>query len=482
MDAQSTIKRGLFWLGSANLAMRLIELASTVVVLWFLSKDDLGLATTSWSVAVIIESFNGLGVGVALVQAKEIDRDQLDTLFWYCIGLAALALPAIWIGAPWLAAFYRQPVLTRMIRVSALRLVFAALALVPLQMLNRELRFRDVATIQASAAGLAAIMKVALAASGFGAWALVLGHAAEGLFTALGAQLVSPFVPRLRFELERVRSMLRFGAKAASSGIVYQGYRNLDYFAIGKLWGQDMLGVYRVAFDLAMIPATAALDVVNRTAFPTYSRIGVSQPARLKEAFTWVLRSLSLLVGPITVFVAFAARPILSLIARGAFVSAAPMVRILCVAAFLRTLAQLVPQLLHATGRPGLAFFDSIVTTLGFAGSTALLVRLFGADLGASTVALAWVTTYVIALGFLFAFARSVVPLSVGDVARALSGPLTGALVLAAALWAVSSSGLERLDRWEILGVEAAAAALVCAGFYRYGLGMRFRDLLPRSR
>jgi O-antigen/teichoic acid export membrane protein len=480
-DAQSTIKRGLLWLGSANLVMRLIELASTVVVLWFLGKDDVGLATMAWSVAIIVESFNGLGVGVAMVQAEKVDREQLDSIFWYCAGLAAAVVLATWFAAPWMADFYDEPVLIGMIRVSSLRLPCAALALVSLQTLNRDLCFREVATVQSIAAGLAATAKVGLAAGGFGAWALVIGHVAEGLFTLLGAQVAAPFLPRSGFSLQRIRPMVRFGLKAASSSIVYQSYRNLDFFVVGKLWGQQALGLYRVAFDLAMIPATALMDVVNRTAFPTYSRIGVSQPERLRDAYLWLVRSLALMVGPVTVFVALAADPLLALIAEGRFRSAAPLVQILCVAAFLRTQAQLVPQLLHATGRPGLAFFDSVVTGLAFAGVATVLVHFVGTSLGPVTVSIAWIVAYSVALVFLVAFARLVIPLGVLALLRTLVHPVTGIVLIGGGLLALGVFDLSRLASWQLLGVDLFVALVVCACYYRFGLGLRPRDVLPGS-
>uniref|UniRef100_UPI00255739B9 oligosaccharide flippase family protein n=1 Tax=Klebsiella pneumoniae TaxID=573 RepID=UPI00255739B9 len=81
-EAQQQLKRGLIWLGSAAAIGRLVDVASTITVLFFLTKEEVGVATIAWAIGMVLEAVGRLGLGVAILQADEVSRNQLDTAFW----------------------------------------------------------------------------------------------------------------------------------------------------------------------------------------------------------------------------------------------------------------------------------------------------------------------------------------------------------------------------------------------------------------
>jgi O-antigen/teichoic acid export membrane protein len=429
MDARSHIKRGLFWLGSASLAAQLFDLFSTFAVLWFLTKTDMGVATLAWTIAVIVESFNGLGVGTAMLQAPSISRRQLDSIFWYTTGLAALLVALISATSPLLAAYYDAPDLRNMIVLSASKLLFVGAALVPLQMMNRKLRYREIGAVQTLATFLAAALKVALAATGWGAWALVIAFFAQGVFTFLGAVVAEPFAPKFYFNFREIRDLVVFGAKVATSGIIYHFYRNADYLAVGRLLGNEALGVYRVAFDIAMTPAMTLLNIVNRTAFPVFSRL-TERRQELAETFLWIQKNLGLLSMPIAIFIAFGAEDLMFVIGKSQWIAAAPAIRVLAAAAWLRCLAQTFPQLFHACGRPSFAVYDSLASLIVLGASFMGWLVVLGERLGILAVCYAWLAAYPILLSFLSILARRLIPLEPRAFFSILSHPFVIALLL----------------------------------------------------
>jgi O-antigen/teichoic acid export membrane protein len=78
-EAQHQLNRGLIWLGSAAAIGRVADLASTIAVLFFLSKEEMGGATIAWAIGMVLEAVCRLGLGVAILQAKDVTRIQLDT-------------------------------------------------------------------------------------------------------------------------------------------------------------------------------------------------------------------------------------------------------------------------------------------------------------------------------------------------------------------------------------------------------------------
>jgi len=478
-DAESKVRRGFFWLGASGGALRVFDLAGSFVILWLLTAEQMGLASLAWTVAVIIESFNGLGVGVALVQAEQLDELETDSLFWFSSVVGLLLSLGVALLSPSIAQAFGRAPYWPMLAVASSRLAFMSVALVPMQLLLRRLEFKSLAVVQTLAAGLGAITKIALLLSGAAAWALVIAHAAEGLFTLLAVYLVAPFWPKLRFSAQRTRHFLRFGAKASAATILYQSYRNLDFVIVGKAFGVATLGAYRIAFDVATVPALAVLDVVNRTAFPIYSRIGLGHPAALKRLFLSMTMRLALVSGPLAVLLMSFAPEILTLVSGSRWLAAGPMIMVLCWAAFLRTLTQSIPQLFHAAGRPDLAAYDSLLTLPCFLGSGWLLVTLFGSVLGANAVSLAWIATYLVTLTVLYFMTRSIIPLRALEFAKALSQPLALMGLLFGALSLIRPLLQRALPSPASTLVSLACGIGLVFGYARFVLKIR---LSPKAR
>ncbi len=475
------IKRGFVWLGAASAVARVLDALATIGVLWFVSREQLGLATLAWSIGVFVEAFNGFGVATALVQAPELERATLSDAFWYTMGLALALIALVWAAAPLLAELWGARALAPLIRVSALKLLLVGAALVPLQILNRAMRFERIAAANTLVSLGSGLTTLALAYAGLGAWALVLGQLGYGLTIALAAYSFQPFRPRFTFSPRRFKPFAAFGARAASAGIVYQLYRNADYFFMGRYLGVAEVGLYRVAFDLAITPTQTVLNVVNRAALPGYARLQTDRPA-LARAFAWTAKSLMLMLAPVTVFVAAGARDVLSLVDEGRWIEAAPVTAWLSWAALLRSLALLFPQLFHAVGRPGLALLDSLVSAALLCACFVIALSGFGATAGVMAMGWAWFTGAVLLLGVLYLLARVVLPLSLSVLARNLV-PGAGGLLVLALLSALCDRLLPaQVSPASALVLRSLALAVGYWAYLRFALAVRWRDIATGER
>lgn len=469
------IRRGFVWLGAASAVARVLDAASVLVVMWFVTREQIGLATLAWSVAVFLEAMNGMGLSTALLQARETPQEKLTTAFWYTLGLATLLVLLVSGLSPFIAAFFAEPDLGPMLIVSSTKLWFVGAALVPLNQLNRATRFERIAVISTFATLGAGLLTCVLAVAGYQAWALVLGQTSHGLFTAIFAYIAHPFHPRGRPRLSALRSEVVFGAKAASASILHHFYRNADYYLLGRILGTSAVGVYRVAFDLAMTPTLAVSTVVNRSALPVYARLK-DTPEQLRAAFLWTLRSLGVLLSPVTALLLFVADDLLSLVNHGRWMDAAPMVRWLAVAALLRCIAQIFPQLFHALLRPMFAVYDSLLTMcllLGFL----LLGLLLAGDQGPVVAAWAWTAVYPLTLIVLTRLAQRLVPLRATELFSAL-GHAAGSLAAMGAVQGVYALALRPMLPSVIAPFVSIALILLAFGAYvRWAMGITLRSL-----
>jgi O-antigen/teichoic acid export membrane protein len=92
--------RGFNWLGGATIIAKLTDFSTIIVVLIYLTKQQMGIGSLVISIATVAEAFDGLGTGDALVQAESVSRKQLDSLFWFILGAAMLVTILTLAAAP----------------------------------------------------------------------------------------------------------------------------------------------------------------------------------------------------------------------------------------------------------------------------------------------------------------------------------------------------------------------------------------------
>ena len=460
---------GFNWLGGATIIARVVDSATILIMLLFLTKHQVGMASLVLSAGMIIEAFNGLGTSEALLQAQTVSRSQLDTLFWYIIG-AALAVSTITLfAAPWLAAIFGSPGMAIFFLALAIKQPLVGAALIPLALLNRDLQYERIATVNVCATLAAAITRLVLGALGAGTWALVAGYTASGFYILIGAMIARPFVPRFHFHLSSITPLMRFGVRAATANIAEQMFKNVDYLLIGWMYGATPLAIYRVAFDIAMEPAMAVATLVNRTALPIFMRVA-SAEGSLAEILTWSVRKVTTLVAPLMTGLMLCAAPLTALIhdQQGkTYAAAALPLTLLAAAAMLRVMSQLLPTIMLVSNKPGLAARLSLAIFVLLAAGILIVGHVLPAQQGIVAISALWLGLYpaLLAWGYLYLHRHwSVQALAL---AQCLGAPLTAICAMAASVLSLRHI-VGMTDPLAQIAVVAVAVLMTYVGLILY--------------
>ncbi|MBS0273127.1 MAG: oligosaccharide flippase family protein [Proteobacteria bacterium] len=471
------LSRGFNWLGGATIIAKIIDFSTILVVLLFLTKEQVGIASLVVSIGMIIEAFDGLGTADALVQAPSVSRLQLDTLFWFIVGAALVVAALTLLAAPWIAVIYGAAGMATYFLAIAAKQPLVAAAVIPLAVMNRNLQFERIAIVNVCATFGAAMTRFGLAIAGAGAWALVAGYTASGLFLLLGASLASPFKPRLRFHMPAIAPLLHFGIRAGTSNIVEQVFKNVDYLLIGWFYGPAPLAIYLVAFEVAMEPAMAIGTLVNRTALPVFAKIAAMKD-QLSQALIWSVGRIATLVAPLMMGLILVANPLMALLHDGqghSYAAAALPLKLLAGAALLRVISQILYPLMMATGRPGSAARLSAATLILLTMGIAAAGLSFPAKNGIIAVSVVWFSVYPVLIIWGIRHLRAHWNIRAADFLQVFGVPAAGICALA---------GMVEIGRLFIpsgdlkiqTGLVLAAAALTYAGLF---LRTRYRRPMP---
>lgn len=288
---------GLRWTASVRLVSQVVTWAITLVVIRILSPADYGLLAMATVFIAFLGMFSELGLGAALVQGENVDEPLLKRTFGVVLAIHLTLAVVLFIAAPFIASFYREPQVTAVVQVLSLQFIIGGFAVVPGALLQRRMEFRVRALLDLSAAIVASGITLVMALSGAGVWSLVAGSLVGQLVKTVGTNWYSPFLHMPDFSLKGMRGLLRFGGHFTGIQVIWMFLSQVDSLICARLLGKDALGFYSVGMHLASLPSQKISGLVNQVAFPTFSRMQ-ADIARVQTNVLFGIRILSFVAFP----------------------------------------------------------------------------------------------------------------------------------------------------------------------------------------
>jgi len=427
---QRTIRGGLTRLcaQAANFSLRL---GSLMVLARLLGPKDFGLVGMVTAFTGVLTLFRDFGLSAAAIQRETVTEEQLSTLFWINILVGALLALAAVAMAPFIAAFYHEPRLVMVTVVLATGFLFNAIGVQHGALLQRQMRFTDLAVINTVSLIIGTAIAIGGAKAGYGYWALVAMTVALPITTTIGCWLTAGWVPGMPRRRTGIRSMMRFGGALTLNGLVIYIASNFEKVLLGRFWGVDALGIYGRAYQLANIPTENLNSAAGEVAFSALSRLQ-GEPRRLKSYF---LKGYSLVLAmtlPVTVACALFANDIIFAILGPKWMAAAPIFRLLAPTMLVFAIANPLAWLLSSLGLVERSLKMGLVIA-----PLMIVSYVIGLPYGPRGVAFAYSAVMVLWLipGIAWSVYGTVV--SFRDVLLAVSPPLAASVLAAALAFAV---------------------------------------------
>ena len=287
---------GITWTLTGSLTSNVLRIAVIAVLGRLLTAEDFGVVAAAMTVILLARRLKEVGIGLALVQRKEITREHVQAVhgFQLAIGVASAAI--VFAVAGPLADAYRMPAAADAIRVLSVLFVLRGLSSTSQFLCQREMQFRAIAVIDVLAYAIGSAVAIVLALAGAGPWALVFGYLVEtALDTGLTMMVRPPPAPRIRWHA--LRDLLGFGGGQTAAGIANYFATQGDYIVVGRYLDAALLGVYTRAYELMRFPSSVFNTVAGGVLFSSFAKLQ-DDPARLGLAFRRVLFATAVLLMP----------------------------------------------------------------------------------------------------------------------------------------------------------------------------------------
>jgi len=466
MDIRGKVMSALRWSAAARFLGQAVSWVVTIMVIRLLSPGDYGLMAMAMVLVSFLVLLNTLGLDAVLVQEKALDEPLRRQVFGVVIVVNVIFFAILFLGAGPVASFYGEPGLTPIVQVLSFQFLLLIFETLPQSKLEREIDFASRSIVDFVTLVIGSLTTLLLALLEFGVWALIWGTLATNATRMLGLNLITRNLVWPSFSLRGMGRHLSFGGFVTTDRGLWYLFSESDKFIGGKLLGNQLLGYYAVASQLASLPIHKISGLLNSVAFPAFSHAHAHSDAATVQGYLLKsTRILGIAAFPVFFGISCTAEPIIASLLGEKWLPAAPLLQLLGVVMPFRLMSNIFPPLLWGIGHPGTSASNFLVAAV-------LMPLAFyaGSHWGVIGLAYAWLCMYPLVF-FITAFRTcALVGVKLVDYLLQMTRPVAAGMIMYASVYFLQRFAYGSAGDWVYL------AQLVIVGALAYGSAMVLID------
>jgi lipopolysaccharide exporter len=264
--------RGAAWNYAGAGVIIVGQLAYTALTARLISPGEFGAYATAQALLMLVGYLTLATVGNAVIRQPTIDRHIVGTAIALSSGAGLIvALVVVGVAGIW-ADVWRSPGAESLLRLFAPQVLLTALAIVPLALIRRDLRYRTASLIETSATLMGFAIGAVLAVRLRDADALALGQVANAAWLFGLSVLASRRQLHLTFSRRRARELFSFSAQVSLQNLGHYINNTLPSLVVSRTLGQAALGFFSRGSLLVGLPQTFLVQGISKTLYPIYPR------------------------------------------------------------------------------------------------------------------------------------------------------------------------------------------------------------------
>ncbi|PIS14322.1 hypothetical protein COT64_03240 [Candidatus Shapirobacteria bacterium CG09_land_8_20_14_0_10_39_12] len=280
---KQTIK-GLSWVGAFRISSRFVSFLRTIVLARILLPAQFGVFGIISLVLSFLAILTEVGVTFVLVKEENLDDDYINTAWLISLFRGLFSSLIIILSAKSITRFFHTPEIYSFLILASLIPLIRGLINPAVAKFQKELLFKKEFNLKFSVFAIDSLVAIVLTFLTRSAVSLVWGLIAGSILEVILSFTLARPLPKFSFNVVRFNKIIGEGKWITALGISNFFFGQGDNLVVGKLLGSGPLGVYQMAYKLAILPITELADIVARVTFPVYSKIA-RNPGRIKKAF-----------------------------------------------------------------------------------------------------------------------------------------------------------------------------------------------------
>lgn len=320
----------MFWRMLERLGTQGMGFVVSIVLARLLQPKDFGTITLITVFIALAGVFVSGGFGSALVQKKEVNEQDYNSVFYLSLAVAVLLYGVLFVSSPWIAGFYKEPVLVGVLRLLSLTVIVGAVNSIQNVVLTREMKFELSFKVSMISTVCSGVVGVGMAYGGYGVWALVGSALTAQVASTVVLWIIVDWRPRVMFSLAAIHQMFGFSSKLLVSGLLDTLFNNLYNLIIGKLFNPVVLGFYSRGQSIPNVVMSSVQGTISGVIFPALSSCQHDK-VRVKEIVRRMIKSTCFLVFPLMFGLAAVAKPLVLILLTDKWLPCVPFLQLSCI-------------------------------------------------------------------------------------------------------------------------------------------------------
>lgn len=355
------VARTIKWNVIDRVASQVLYAVTGIVLANVLPKEDFGLVGAILVFQAFASLFVDSGFSSALIQAKDPDRRDYSSVFWFNLAMAVAIYIILYMCAPLLPALFKaDDRIVALSRVMFLTFIINASAIVQTNRLMKRMDVKMIAVSNSLGLVVSAGVGIGLAVTGFGAWAIVwqtitLATVKSGVLWA-----TSSWRPDFVMSGESLRRFFSVGSGVMFSSFLNTVFLNIYSFFIGNQVGMVALGYYTQADKWSKMPSASLSQVLTSSFLPALTKVR-DDAKGFHAAIAKMDRFTAYIVFPAMGLLTVMAEPIFHFLFGTKWDGAIVLFQILCVRGIFTVISSLYNNYLLSLGRSKLLVVTEVM-------------------------------------------------------------------------------------------------------------------------
>ena len=317
------------WRFAERTAAQLVSFAVSIILARILAPEAYGTVALVTVFTTILQVFVDSGLGTALIQKKDADDLDFSSVFYFNFVVCLVLYAVMFVGAPYIAAFYENMELVPLIRVISLTLIISGVKNIQQAYVSKHLLFKRFFFATLGGTLFSAVCGIVLAYRGAGVWALVAQQLINATIDTLILWMTVKWRPRLMFSWTRLKELLSYGWKLLASSFLDTVYNNIRSLIIGKAYSSADLAYYNKGQQLPNLVIVNINTSIDSVLLPIMASVQ-DQEGRVKKMTRRSIQTSSYIIWPMMIGLAACAEPLISLLLTDKWIPCVPYLRIYC--------------------------------------------------------------------------------------------------------------------------------------------------------
>lgn len=345
----SAIKKKMGIAFLTQYAEMILQFAGLMILARIITSEQVGIYSVAAFLMSLLHVFRDFGVAKYIIQAPTLSTERIRSALGVAIVLAWMVALVLLAFSNVAAKFYDEPEIRWILFVMAASFAVTPIGSVVGAIYRRDMQLKRLAAVRLSCVVVHITVAVSLAWLGYGAMSLAWANFASICMYGLVAAVLRPSWVSLVPSFRDIGGILSFGGISSLGSMANVAGGNSPDVIIGKAISLDATGYFSRGNGLVAMFNTLIGGAISPLILPYFAQLRRDK-ADMIEPYKMAITNLTGFAWPFFAVMALMTFPIVHAVYGDNWDASIPVVRILCLAAVISTLATFASDVMIAYG------------------------------------------------------------------------------------------------------------------------------------